>query len=216
MAIKKPFLLFEVLIALSLMATMICLLFSFMVQSSRVEKKMEKARIHILERQHLQIRMQDILTSLAPNASRPSIYTKPFDSEKTSLIVHFDNGIDPDPLFSGHVIGRIYIDENQDFCLVYWPSGIEKSTSWRKEILFSNVSDFSMQFLKPLESKQATWAAIWPKEGRQLPSIIRLILKQKESSIPFAFRLPSVNPIPTYTDDISKIAPLTIQWSPPS
>jgi hypothetical protein len=216
MGIKKPFLLFEVLIALSLMATMICLLFSFMVQSSRVEKKMEKARISILERQHLQIRMQDVFTTLIPNATDSCLYTKIFPNEKTSIIVHFDNGIDPDPLFSGNVIGRIYLDENQDFCLVYWPCCTEKSPSWRKEILFSKVSDFSIQFLKPLESKHATWVSNWSKEGRQLPSIIRLTLKQKDSSLHFAFRLPNINPIPTYTDDASKISPLTIQWNSPS
>lgn len=173
---KKTFLLFEILIALSLMATLISILFSFMVQSMKVEKKMETARKAILERQNLQIRFQDLLTTLAPSVEAPPLYTQKFPAqEKESLIAVFDNGIDPDPLFSGMVMGRIYVDENHDLCLAYWPYQAEEvSRPWRKEVLLSNVSDFSLSFLRPnstLGKIQAIWEPTWPKKiVKPLPS----------------------------------------------
>lgn len=207
MVSKKNFLLLEILIALSLMATMISLLFSFMVQSLRVEKKMEKARFAILERQNLHIRLQDLLTSLSPGNGLPALYSQKFPKEENeSLVVFFDNGIDPDPLYSGIVRGRIYIDETHNLCLVYWPLEEEKRRLWRKEILLSNVSKISLQFLGTGEisdmpghpKPKAVWDLFWPKEKTELPSLIRITLKQKETTLQFAFRLPNANPIPTY------------------
>lgn len=204
MTSKKPFLLLEILIALSLMATVISLLFSFMVQSLRVEKKIEKARLAILERQHLQIRIQDLLTTLSPYGGLPALYTQKFPKEEQeSLIACFDHGIDPDPSFSGVVTGRIYIDEDHNLCLVCWPCEGEKKQQWRKEILLPNVSSFSVQFLAssmqghPKHTK-TIWNTSWPKNKGTLPSIIRMTIKQKDTALQFAFRLPNVNPIPTY------------------
>lgn len=207
MVSKKNFLLLEILIALSLMGTMISLLFSFMVQSLRVEKKIEKARLAILERQNLHIRLQDLLTSLSPQGNQPALYSQKFPKEENeSLVAFFDNGIDPDPLFSGIVTGRIYIDEDHNLTLVYWPLEGEKRRLWRKEILFTNVSKISMQYLgeshisnvQDLLKPKATWDTTWPKNKAELPSIIRMTLKQNNTTLQFAFRLPNVHPIPTY------------------
>lgn len=206
-AAKKPFLLFEILIALSLMAILLSVLFSFMVQSLRVEKKMEQARAAILERQNLQIRLQDLFTTLSPQEGCPTLHTQLFPKEKKeSLVVFFDNGIDPDPLFSGIVLGRIYLDEQNQLCLVYWPRETTGSRQWRKEILFSDISDITFQFLAASESPdiksstqmKALWLDSWLKDKKGTPSIIRLTLKHKETSLQFAFRLPNSHPIPTY------------------
>ncbi len=204
MGSKKTFFLFEILVALSLMGVLISLLFSFMVQSVRVEKKMEKARSVILERQRFQIRIQDLLTTLSSQPSLPSLYTQKFPKEETeSLIVFFDYGIDPDPSFSGIVTGRIYIDENHDLCLACWPTQEDKEHLWRKEILLSDVSSFSLQFLTSLEKSnpeesKAIWKGTWPKEKKGLPCIIRVILEKENRTLQFAFRLPHTHPIPTY------------------
>lgn len=202
MASKKPFFLFEILIALSLMTILLSLLFSFMVQSVRVEKKMEKARAVILERQHLQIRIQDLLTTLSPQEGLPPLYTQTFPKEKgMSLIAFFDYGIDPDPAFSGIVTGRIFIDEQNNLCLACWPRAEDKEHLWRKEILLSNVSNVSLQFLTAIETPDApkvAWSPSWPKEKKELPGMIRMSLQQGENFLQFAFRIPQAHPIPTY------------------
>ncbi len=199
---KATFLLFEVLVALSLMGILISILFSFMVQSMRVDKKMEMARKSILERQNIQIRLQDILTTLVPTDQVPSIYTEKFiNFEKESLIAIFDNGIDPDPAFSGTVIGRIYLDANKNLCLAYWPyQPKEQNCPWRNEVLASNISDFSFTFLKANSdaSLKILWENSWSKKNKQSPSIVRLILKQDHDTIQFAFRLVNAHTIPTW------------------
>ena len=207
---KRPFLLLEILVALSLMAMLLSLLFSFLVQSLRVESKMEKAREQILERQNLQVRIQDILTSLRITGKGSPLYTQKFPKEENySLIALFDNGIDPEPPFSGAVIGRIYIDENQDLVLSYWPSDSdEKERHWRKEILFANVSDIQLFFLSPderesfihTERPKVLWDRYWSKERITPPSMVRLMIKQSDETYEFGFRLPNSHPIPTYYD----------------
>lgn len=203
MSRKAPFLLFEILVALSLMGMVLSILFSFMVQSMRVDKKMEKARESILERQALQIRLSDILTTLSFQFDSPSLYTQKFPKEeKESLVTIFDNGVDPDPAFSGTVIGRIYLDENKHLCLAYWPfQGEEHNRPWRKEVLISNVSDFSFSFLRSssdAQKSQTLWENCWPKKNSLAPSIVRLILKQKDGTLQFAFRLVHAHSIPTW------------------
>ena len=192
------------------MAMLMTLLFSFLVQNTRVEKRMESARIAILERQNLQTRLQDLLTSLSRATLLPPLYTQTFPKEeKESLVVLFDNGIDPDPAFSGTLTGRLYLDEKRNLCLVSWPLAPDKNRPWRKEVLLSKVSDFSLQFLgekkeaepllKPI-TPSAGWHARWSKERIDLPSLIRLYVRQGETPLQFAFRLPTADPIATYRE----------------
>ncbi|HSX13389.1 MAG TPA: type II secretion system protein [Chlamydiales bacterium] len=200
---KATFLLFEILVALSLMGILLSILFSFMVQNMRVDKKMENARKSIIERQNLQIRFQDILTTLAPVENSPSIYTQKLPKcETESLITIFDNGIDPDPLFSGVVIGRIYLDEHKNLCLAYWPYHIhEQNRHWRKETLLTDISDFSFTFLRSSSDARKSlnlWENSWPENNTQAPSIVRLILKQNNGTVQFAFRLVHTHTIPTW------------------
>jgi hypothetical protein len=201
---KKTFLLFELLIALSLMATLLSLLFSFLIQSIRVEQKINSSRKSILERQNFQIRLQDILTAIYPETDGSSIYTKTFPKETAlSLVTSFDLGIDPNPMFCGAVQGRIYLDKQRNLCLAYWPREREKTSQenkkpkiWRKEILFSHVSDIEFQFLDTHEkTKKAIWCKIWPKEKSSIPSMIRIIIKTDHGTIQSAFCLPYSKPI---------------------
>lgn len=136
---KRTFLLLEILVALSLMAILLSLLLSFMVQSVKVEARIEKARKVLIQRQNLQIRLQDIFTSLSPGSSGRFLYTQKFPKEEfVSLVASFDNGIDVDPAFSGDVIGRIYVDENKDLCFACFPGEKQnpgtnrKDRPWRK------------------------------------------------------------------------------------
>lgn len=146
----------------------------------------------------------------------PFFYTKQFEKEThPSLIAIFDNGIDPDPAFSGPIIGRIYLDRDKNLSLATWPLTKDKNRPWRKEILFPHVSDFEFEFLgeqsaaehgtkensRPITAKYA-WKSTWPKAVHMVPGIIRLTLLEENSNKPlrYAFILPVSEPFITYSE----------------
>lgn len=195
------------MIALSLTAILLTFLFSFFVESAKIETKLEAARHEIISRQHLQMRLQSVFMGLS------SLYTKVFPDEKQiSLVATFDQGIDPDPAFSGPILGRIYLDEEKNLTFATWPLDKEKNLPWRKEILLSDVSDFEFEFIarkkeKELKEKSRPinasleWLFHWPKSRPEIPSIIRLIVrKEKQPPLQFAFILPSSEPLVTYQE----------------
>lgn len=207
--------LLEILIGLSLTAVLLTVLFTFFVESARLEKKLDTARTTVLARQHLQTQLQSIFSSIDRSLSREPFYTKRFPQEKKdSLVVLFDNGIDPDPAFSATVMGRIYLDEQNQLILATWPLDKEKKAQWRKEVLLSHVSDFEFEFLQdthpqtpPPPQKEKTrkitshllWRTQWPKVRSNLPAIIRLsIWEEQKEPIQMAFLLPTPEPMITY------------------
>lgn len=168
----------------------------------------------IVHRAHLQNRLQSILSSIDRSASEPFFYTKQFEKEKSlSLIAIFDNGIDPDPAFSGSIMGRIYLDEESNLCLVSWPISKAKERPWRKEVLFPKVKSFEFEFLgkKGVEegkekvraiTPNLVWKSSWAKNERQIPGIIRLMLTEEGNKEPirYAFILPTMEPFVTYRE----------------
>ena len=205
------------LIALSLTAILLTFLFSFLVESAKLEKKLDGARFEIASRQHLQTRVQAVLTSIRRDSTVAPFYTKALGDEKNeSLIALFDNGIDPDPAFSGPVLGRIYLDGDQNLALAIWPlDKIRKKKAWRKEILLSHVNDFELEFMakkkemgkiKPKKTKpihsSLEWRSDWPSAGLGIPAVVRLRIWEKGIKDPlrFAFLIPSSEPIATYPE----------------
>lgn len=206
---KKPFLLFEILVALSLMGMLITFLFSFLMQSMKVEKKIETVRHLMMERQHLHIRLQDLFTSLYSTGSDCS-FSSFYDAKekRRGISFYFDHGVDPDPAFGGFLEGKVFLDEGGCLSLVYGPIPLDLRGVWRKEILCSRASDVSFQFLasedlldvaKPLRA-QYRWATEWSKEALSIPSIVRMVMTREEETLCFAFRLPESKPIPTWRE----------------
>ena len=194
--------------ALGLMSILLTFLFSFLAGHFKLEKQMEVKRTSVLARQNVQTRLQDLFISLISSQDQNSLYTQLFPKEeKMSLVFTFDNGVDLDPLFSGMLLGRLYLDADKNLSLVTWPIDQKESHFWRKEVLLPHVSDFSFEFLgekrdtdpkvKPITAKTG-WHPSWPKERSDLPSLIRLRLRQEETPLEFAFRLPTSAPIATY------------------
>ena len=178
---------------------MLTYLFSFFVESAKLEKRLDTARTEIVSRQLLQTRLQTLFSNLKKGSFQTTFYTKQFPNEKNqSLLALFDNGIDPDPAFSGAVLARIYLDESKNLSLALWPAEKGKNHPWRKEILLSNVSSYTFEFLKKEREPLLEWATKW-KPSSDIPSIIRLSIVQSEKEpLRFAFFLPSTEPIPTY------------------
>jgi len=206
---KRSFLLLEILIALTLLSFLLSCLFNAMAQGIKVEVTIGESRKTLLARQHLQTRLQDLFLSIAPT-NLPPIYTQVFPQEKKeSLMIHFDNGIDPNPSFSGPILGRIYLDEEHNLALALWPIGKEnKNKPWRKEILLKGVSQFQFQFLGQKQKKEdesinanLAWHKLWPKNRLEVPAMIRLSLYQNNVELQFAFFLTTAEPLITYFEE---------------
>ncbi len=170
----------------------------------------------ITARGTLQTRLQSVLNAIHYNSAE-HLYTKSFEKEKCpSLITIFDNGIDPDPAYSGPIIGRIYLDAENHLCLATWPLDENRKRPWRNEILLPNVSHFEFEFLgersasehgkkekiTPINAAYA-WRTAWAKSQRaSIPSIIRLTIREEGRKEPlrFAFILPSPEPYVVYRE----------------
>lgn len=206
----RAYFLLEILIGLSLLSMLLVILFSFMAQSAQVEKRLERAYATIVERQNLQVRLQDVFTSLTRERDLKPLYTKRFPKEGSdSLIALFDNGVDPDPAFSGAILARVFADEQKNLCLALWPIAKDKTSSrpFRKEILLRQIDSYAFEFLGEKQghdlnvnsiTAHAGWHPVWKETRSDVPSIVRLTIQGPDGPIRFAFRLPTSEPIATY------------------
>ncbi len=197
------------MIALGLAAVLLTVVFQFLLSNARFEVGLEKAQATLREQERLRERIDSLLTSIQPPLEGPSFYTLQFPEEKhLSLIASFDAGIDPDPAYSGRNTARLFIDQDNQFCITQWP--LEK-TSHRTEVLLQDIRAIEWEFLghnylKDPHAKQIAgtwcWLKSWPKNQTGLPSIVRLHLwqgvdkkKQREPNLQIAFILTNQEPL---------------------
>ena len=210
----RSLILLELVIALGLVAILLSVLFRFFAGSVQMDHKIEEARAKLYEREHFQTRLNTLFTSITPRSngasqSSSSFYT--LDEKTPGLMAVFDNGIDPDPAFSGPIIGQLFLDEQHNLTLATWPLEKEKNNIYRKEILLPHVENIRFQFLAKKNVQHIDpqaipitagleWRTNWPKHRWDIPSIIRVIIQQNKQEIPFAFSLPLIEPIVTYQE----------------
>ena len=203
---KRPLILFELLIALSLVSILLALLFRFITNSIKVETKIEEARAALYPKEYLHTRLSSLFTALVPRSfvKNSSFYTL----EQGGIAAIFDNGIDPDPLFSGAIRSKLTVEQGRLY-LTFLP--LEEENPQRKELLLSGVKAIRFQFLakknsstasadaRPI-SRTAEWRSSWSKECWDLPSLIRMTLELEENELSFAFSLPVSEPAVVYGD----------------
>ncbi|MDE3055187.1 MAG: hypothetical protein KGI80_00605 [Verrucomicrobiota bacterium] len=187
---KRPVLLLEILIGLSLLSLLVLFLFRSMATHAAVTVRLEKIREEALQRQHLQMRLSDLFLTLAKERP-PSFYTQAFpDAKEESIVLVFDNGVDPDPRFSGTILGRIFVDSKGNLSLAMWP--LEKGDAllpWRKEILYSSVQKADFTFFGRSQQETFVWDTHWSKERPSPPYMIRLKLEKNQETTSFAWIL---------------------------
>lgn len=104
-----------------------------------------------------------------------------------SLVFTYHAGIDPDPDFANVNIGKLFLDDGGNLILASWPDPkvIKKDPPpMRKEILFTDVSAFSMRFFCCKEPparigqsstpERGVWLDKWEKEFRMQPQIVEI------------------------------------------
>jgi type II secretory pathway pseudopilin PulG len=209
--------LLELMVALVLASILLSVLFRFFAGSVKLEQKISEVRKHLYSRQNLQTRLSFVFQSISPRPTTTTASSFFTLNDQAGLVAIFDNGVDPNPIFSGPILGRLYIDAG-NLVLAMWPLEDRDTANYRKEILLSNVQNIRFQFLAKKSDQQPDpkavpinasyeWRTDWPKNRWDIPSAVRLFIQQKNEEVPFAFLLPFLEPIPTYHEPVACFNP---------
>jgi len=201
---KRPIVLMELLVALALIGLVLSLLLKFFSNTLRMDRKIDLLRHEIYAREHVVLRLTHVFTSILPRSALPDTTRAPLYTTKQqipALHIVFDNGIDPDPRFSGAVLGEIQLNEEGQLLLSLQPLSGPEPAPRRSELLLQQVKKLEFQF--PIQHRPPTapgtplfeWQNSWSKEKTTLPSLIRILAKQGDQELAFAFQLPFAEPI---------------------
>lgn len=162
-----------------------------------MEEKIEVAKEAVFSRASLQMRLDQIFSCITPLEGSEFLFT---DEDPIEIHCIFDNGIDPDPDFSGPVQALLYVDKEKNYCLATTP--LEKEPKKKRiEILKKGVDLVEYEFLPPQWSKGETKLETeWPKAKKKLPSLVRM----KMDGMKFAFFLPTIDPVITFFESEKK------------
>ena len=198
---KSSFTLIEVSIALFIIGILLSFLFNFFAQIIKVEKKIKITQHDLIEREHFQVKIKNIfskISSIDIDDQTITMYT-PKENEQT-LFVIFDNGIDPDPNFSGPILGKFFI-KNENFYLQTYPIINNKIIydSFREEKVLSSIFSIKYFFLMENEisqekdsseklTKMLKYTSRYKKGNISLPPIIKMtIIDKNKKTFNFAF-----------------------------
>ena len=232
---RRPMLLVELLIAMSLTMVILSMMLVFYDQVDRANSALEKEQNSSFRKLYLSTR----LAAAIPKTISFNDQDKDFffftssgidsfaKSGTSSLIFAFDNGVKLDPLFSNHVIGRLYVNHKDQLCLATWPS----SKRWKddippmkNEILYEHVDALSFEFfIPPAKDRQmildknkikipkneniplemaGDWKKEWHQEYKDLPALMKILVgvhaPEGEQTIVLAYPLPKSHLIVLY------------------
>lgn len=206
------FTLIEVMISLGLMALILSTLTYFFQQVNTIGRTTDRIRKESFSLRNLENRLSDIIPK-ATSASDPAgdfiFYTSQstdsiFAAGSPSLVFTFDNDVNlVDPNFSNHVLGKIFLDKNNNLTLAIWPSPKRwednKPIPMIREVLYENVEALAFDFFIPperdrelLDTKvsqkmssekkispepKGSWAPGWKYDYNELPVLIKLTIK---------------------------------------
>ncbi|MEM8629308.1 MAG: hypothetical protein AAGF04_04490 [Chlamydiota bacterium] len=192
---KKPYLLLEVCIALSLSGLLLATLLSSYVSFYQIDHKMRRARHFSLERSFFANTVQGLMFTIPKAAQEMGVERSMYSYDhrgRQALFFVCDAGVQPSPTFSGPLFASLLLDEKSNLSLVFWPSD-EKTQVVRTTPLIERVSDLKITFFVEEEG-----AFFWSKElkGSALPSMLRISFVQEKEARTFAFFLPVVEPLP--------------------
>lgn len=181
---KRGMTLLEVMIGLQLLGMLLAFLFFSLRDQMQMEVKMEGMSLELSQRLQFQHRLQDICLALTFEAEG-GLFTKiDPDTKETRLYFTFDQGIDPDPLFSGKVQGELFLEKGQ-LCLQIQPDKAEGSV--RQEVLIESVEHCVFSFL---DEKGALFKD-WEPSKELPPRECRIEIQKKGEKVPYVFFPPT-------------------------
>ena len=155
---KRPFLLLDFMIALSLLSMIVAFLFSSYKHLSLTKTILQKERQDIVSLQKLKLRLGQVFSHLN------TLETK----QPQSCHLSYDNGTDPDIQFCGLLKGHLHIDTKHRLVLV----STSKQGPQRQEILSEKIQSFELKFFN---RQKGAWESKYPSEK---PFMMQMILNQ--------------------------------------
>ncbi len=198
--------LLETLIAISLLAMLLTIVFGFFRELSEITHLTEQKQKESFQMRYLESRLSFIFERIVhenESARTFFFYTQPPQknfSDFTSLILTFNNEVRINPTFSGDILGRLYVDVDHCLRLAMWPMHLSQPHQYlQEEVLLENVAEIHYEFYaaperisnvnaipvrgqqhpKPDETqpeKDKWHTDEWLLTHYQMPSIIKLII----------------------------------------
>lgn len=222
---RRYVLLLELLIAMALMSVLMIALMGYYGQIATLNREADQIRDETFQWRYLQNRLAYVL----PRATAPSYRATPKEKkndfyfytsdaenaymQSPSLVFTFDNGFVSDPMFSGPVLARLFLNKGA-LRLAIWPlprCARQGNPPMLQEVLLENVESLSFDFYNPQPATGAPkpekeifpkpteepainlWTLFWSIGFRQLPAIVTVKVKRKNDAEvkTFSFVLPN-------------------------
>ncbi len=191
---RRPLSLLEVIIALSLTATLLVILFGMFRQVTVANIEVETLQEKFFVRERMQMRLTQLFSEYETEKSNEPVFYLDSSSESLSpkLTLSIKAKIDRDPEFCAPLKAELFISKKKNLELALSP--LEEGTGRRTEFLMENVHRVSFLFF---DLKKRQWVEKWPKEEKESPTMVKMVVEtEKKEKIEFAFFLPSSqNPV---------------------
>jgi len=207
--------LLELLVAMGLLSILLSVLFGFYWQIRKMEEVADNIREENFNLRYVQYRLTRVIPAIRGKKEKDFFF---YTSEQhisgikgQSFVFTYDNGVDVYPWFSNGVLGRLFVDEQDQLCLATWPLPTvfeEERYRMKKEILFSGVEELRFSFFFPEvdpdrpvkgegvdEPTRGQWHAEWKKETKQLPALMKVVvvLHETKEELLFSFVIPKTD-----------------------
>ena len=217
--------LLEMLVAMTILAVVLTLVFGFYRELGLLNTQMEKTQQQSFHERYLELRLIYLFSHLVDEKTKkkktPEFYFQSAPPEQgvsafPSLIFSYDNGARLDPAFSSYVLARLYVDDKQRLCIATWPLPVSKeNVPMQKEILMENITAIAFQFFSSqktpekastqpnnVDPKKETppqgWQDTWRASYESMPAILKIVFKIQDPPNDFTFAMP----LPVMTDII--------------
>lgn len=165
----------EVMVGFTIISIVLGVIFSSLYQETFLKKKIEKIEDVVMAHMAVQQFLDRVFAShitMDPQSSKKSLYTT--DGLHPELVILFDNGADPSPLFSGEIKGVLCVEEGALVFKLHEGKSCARTTVLRK-----GIEDLSFEFLTNgthgIES-----SSTWDESYNFPPSFVKITLNQKE------------------------------------
>ncbi len=179
---RLGFSLLEILISISIAAILFGVLFSKVREFAFLRKECKSLEAECLERQAVQIRLQEVFSSLASSESAGSFYT-----QSSSIHFQIEKTLDIDPSF----IGKMQCSLSQEGEQLQFKM-VGKAGQSRSEVLATKIKGLSLRFFS---AKEKTWAENWSKSSLDFPAFLSLICKTSRGDIEYFLPIASTQPL---------------------
>lgn len=205
---KKRFVtLLETLIAMSLLSILLVIVFSFFKEMNVLSNLTEEKQKEAFKLRYLESRLGFIFERIVNERAGDRnffFYCQPssdIPSKFPSLVITYNNEIRADPYFSGDVLGRLYVDDRDNLCLLTWPLYFDgQPLEPQQEILCQNVTNLTFKFyaapsrltgknfiettkVDPNTPERDRWYENeWLKVFNEMPSMMQIHLEIKEDT----------------------------------